>query len=213
MTRDIVPFTDNYADQSNLEGFQFEFFCERCGNGYRSPFVPNVKERGRDMLRAAGGLFGGRLSSLSNAAEQLAYDRGTNSKAKDKALREAVDAVSPHFKQCRGCGNWVCIDLCWNAEIGQCVTCSPIVAEEISRAQAAAQVHQIREKVQQTDWTDNLDLTTRAKVGCPSCGAPVEGGKFCPECGGKLTVTTFCASCGAEMKEGAKFCAECGEKV
>jgi hypothetical protein len=35
---DIVPFTDNYVDLSNDSGYQFEFRCERCGNGYRSPF-------------------------------------------------------------------------------------------------------------------------------------------------------------------------------
>ena len=26
-----VPFTDNYTDHSTEAGFQFEFFCERCG--------------------------------------------------------------------------------------------------------------------------------------------------------------------------------------
>lgn len=210
---DLVPFTDNFRDLSNAEGYQFEFVCERCGNGYRSPYVADVKERGKGMLRAAGGMFGGRLQSLSTAAQNLSWDRGTNSKAKDKALAEAVEAVLPQFKQCKGCGNWVCLDVCWNDEIGQCVTCSPLVAEEISRAQAAAQVEQIREKTRQHDWTSELDLTTRAKVQCPECGAAVEGGKFCPGCGAKLAKTAFCTGCGAEMKEGAKFCAECGTKA
>jgi hypothetical protein len=210
---ELVPFTDNFADLSNYEGYQFEFFCERCGNGYRSPYVPDVKEKGRGLLRAAGGLFGGMSQSLSQAAEALSYDRGTNSKAKDKALHEAVEAVRPQFQQCRGCGNWVCIQVCWNAEIGQCVTCSPFVGEEISKAQAAAQVEQIREKAREHDWTSELDLTTRAKVTCPSCGAAVDGGKFCPECGEKLAKTSFCSNCGAEMKDGAKFCAECGTKA
>jgi ribosomal protein L32 len=120
-----------------------------------------------------------------NAAQTLSWDRGTNSKAKDKALTAAVEVVRPKFKQCRGCGNWVCADVCWNHEIGQCVVCSPLVAEEISRAQAAAQVEQIRQKTREHDWTSELDLTTRAKVACPSCGAMVEGGKFCAECGTK----------------------------
>jgi membrane protease subunit (stomatin/prohibitin family) len=210
---DIVPFTDNYDDLSNTQGYQFEFHCERCGNGYRSPFVADVKEKGRGVLRAAGSMFGGKLSGLSNAAESLNWNRGTNSKAKDEALRNAVEAVKDQFKQCRGCGNWVCVDVCWNPEIGQCVVCSPFVAEEISRAQAAAQVEQIREKVREKDWTADLDLTSRAKVQCPSCHATVEGGKFCPECGEKLAKATFCAECGAEQKEGAKFCAECGTKL
>jgi len=88
----IVPFTDNFDDLSNMEGYQFEFRCERCGNGYRSPYVPDVKEKGRGLLRAAGSLFGGAAESLSNAADRLNYDRGTNSKAKD-ALADAVAAA------------------------------------------------------------------------------------------------------------------------
>ena len=81
----IVPFTDNFDDLSNMEGYQFEFKCERCGNGYRSPFVPDIKEKGRGLLRAAGGLLGGELDRLSSAADSMRWNRGTNSKAKDKA--------------------------------------------------------------------------------------------------------------------------------
>jgi hypothetical protein len=206
---DAVPFTDNYSDLSNTEGYQFEFFCERCGNGYRSPFEADIVEKGRGMLRAAGGLFGGALSNITNAAD-TALDRGTNSAAKDKALAEAVAAISPQFRQCRACGNWVCADVYWNEEIGQCATCSPFVVDELSRAQAAAQVEQIQQKVRETDWTAELDTTTRAKVACPSCGAAVSGGKFCPSCGGKLASTAFCGQCGGALAAGAKFCGECG---
>ena len=206
---DIVPFTDNYSDLSNTEGYQFEFFCERCGNGYRSPFQEDMVEKGRGLLRAAGGLFGGALSNITSAAD-TALDRGTNSAAKDKALAAAVASIGPEFRQCRACGNWVCAAVCWNEEIGQCATCSPFVVDELSRAQAAAQVEQIQQKVRETDWTADLDTTTRAKVTCPSCGAAIDGGKFCPECGGKISATTFCSECGSELKANAKFCAECG---
>ncbi len=206
---DIVPFTDNYQDLSNTEGYQFEFFCERCGNGYRSPFQADVVEKGRGFLRAASGLFGGALDSVVNATDNV-MDRGTNSAAKDKALAEAVEAVTPNFRQCRACGNWVCSAVCWNEEIGQCAACSPFVTDELSRAQAAAQIEQIQVKVRETDWTEGIDTTTRAKVACPSCGAAVAGGKFCPSCGGKLSATTFCGECGTELAAGTKFCSECG---
>ena len=206
---DIVPFTDNYQDLSNTDGYQFEFRCERCGNGYRSPFQADLREKGRGLLRAAGGLFGGSLSNLTNAADS-ALDRGTNSEAKDDALRKAVEEVSPQFRQCRACGNWVCAAVCWNDEIGQCATCSPFVTDELSRAQAAAQVEQIQQKVRETDWTAGIDTTTRAKVACPHCGAAVSGGKFCGECGQKLAATSFCTGCGSELAEGTKFCGECG---
>jgi hypothetical protein len=208
-----VAFTDNIRDLSNENGFQFEFVCERCGNGYRSEYDRNVTETGRGLLRAAGSLFGGRFSQLSGAAETLQYDRATNSPAKDKAMRSAVEAVKDEFKQCRGCGNWVCVQVCWNHEIGQCLVCSPSVAEEVSRAQAAAQVQQVWDKAKTVDWTEDIDIAERAKVTCPKCGAKIEGGKFCPDCGEKLTRVEFCTNCGTEMKEGTKFCGECGTKA
>ena len=206
---DIVPFTGNYDDLSNEDGYQFDFFCERCGNGYRSPFQSDLGNKSRGLLRAAGGFLGGAIGSISDAADEM-MDRGTNSAGKDKALREAVAAVKPHFRQCRGCGDWVCADVCWNEEIGQCVVCSPVVAEELSKMQAEAQLEQLREKVKETDWTQNVDVTSRAKVKCPSCGAAASGGKFCAECGGKMSASTFCAECGATIEEKAKFCGECG---
>ena len=208
-----VPFTDNYRDLSNQNGYQFEFVCERCGNGYRSPFVRDKMETGRGFLRGAGSLLGGKLAQLSGAAEQVQWDRGTNSPAKDKALTAATATVRDEFSQCRGCGDWVCKAVCWNHEIGQCLRCSPSVAEEVSRAQAAAQVRQIQQKAESVDWTADLDIAERAKVTCGSCGAKVEGGKFCPACGEKLTKSVFCTNCGAEMKEGAKFCGECGQQA
>jgi hypothetical protein len=212
---DIVAFTDNIRDLSNMEGYQFEFVCERCGNGYRSPYVANVREKGRGFLRAASSLLGDRVESLnklSNAAETIQYDRGTNSPQKDKAMREAVAAVADQFKQCRGCGNWVCVPVCWNHDIGQCLTCSPSEAEEVSRAQAAAQVRQIQEKAETVDWTADIDIAERTKVTCPKCSAKIDGGKFCPECGEALSAKRFCGECGAESAPGLKFCAECGTK-
>lgn len=213
MSERIVPFTDNYEDESNLEGYQFNFRCERCGNGYRSPYQPDVKEKGRGLLRAAGGLLGGRLDDLAGAADEMAWNRSTNSKAKDKALAAAVEAVRPHFKQCRGCGNWVCVDVCWNSEIGQCAECSPFVDDEIARARGEARSEQIRERLREADLTEDLDLGTTKKLRCPSCEAFVAGGKFCPECGETLDKGTFCAECGTAMAAGAKFCIECGHRA
>ncbi|MEY2421284.1 MAG: hypothetical protein QOI95_1351 [Acidimicrobiaceae bacterium] len=213
---EIIAFTDNIRDLSNAEGYQFEFVCERCGNGYRSPYIRDVKERGRGFLRAASSMFGDRVESLgklSNAAEALQYDRGTNSPQKDKAMKQAVEAVKDQFKQCRGCGNWVCVPVCWNHDIGQCLTCSPSVAEEVSRAQAAAQMRQIRDKAETVDWTEDIDIAERAKVTCPHCQAKIDGGKFCPECGEALSAKKFCGECGAESDAGVKFCAECGTKL
>jgi hypothetical protein len=204
----MVPFTDNIRDLSNDNGYQFEFVCERCGNGHRAPFIADKVARGRNLLRAVGSITGGRIADLGYASQWL--DRSTNSPAKDRALQQSMQAVAGKFRQCRGCGNHMCVDVCWNHDVGQCLTCSPSVADELSRAQAAAQVEQLHTRTREVDWTRDLDLQTRVQLQCPSCSASITGGKFCPECGHQLKVSTECANCGTPRPPGAKFCAECG---
>lgn len=210
-----MPFTNNFSDLSNGEGYQFEFHCERCGNGYRSPFERDRVEMGRGMLRAVGSLFGGAVEELSNASQQWRYDRATNSPAKDKALARAVEQVRDQFRQCRGCGDWMCASMCWNDEIGQCLRCSPIVAEEVARAQSAAQRDQIWQQARQQNWTQDVDVATRSSsLDCPTCGSKTTGGKFCPSCGSSLAVPVKCSGCGFDKNaQGALFCSECGTKL
>jgi DNA-directed RNA polymerase subunit RPC12/RpoP len=209
-----VPFTDNVRDLSNYEGYQFEFYCERCGNGYRSAYVRDKMEMGRGALRAIGSFFGGKIQDLSHSADQWRYDRATNSPAKDSALSAAVQEISPSFRQCRGCSDWMCAAQCWNEDIGQCLRCSPSVTEEMSRAQAEAQRQQIWDKAREVNWTGDLDLETRAKLNCPSCGSKVDGGKFCSSCGSPLAVKVDCGGCGSTTnKPGAVFCSDCGTRL
>src|SRR5690606_28933 len=86
---EVVPFTDNIRDLSNRDGSQFEFRCERCGNGYRSAFQRDVVQTGQTIARGVGRLLGGSLGNLGYAAESL-LDRSTNSSGKDRAMRQAV---------------------------------------------------------------------------------------------------------------------------
>ena len=52
----------------------------------------------------------------------------------DAALDAAVKEISPLFKQCTRCGNWVCEPICWNKKAGLCETCAPDLDEEIAAA-------------------------------------------------------------------------------
>ena len=107
----------------------------------------------------------------------------------------------------------MCADQCWNEEIGQCLRCSPSVAEEVSRAQAAAQRDQIWDQARTKDWTRDVDPDTRAKLTCPSCGVKADGGKFCASCGGSLAPVVHCTECGSQSKVGALFCGDCGTRL
>ena len=80
--------------------------------------------------------------------------------------------------------------------------------------QAAAQVSQLNEKIQQQDWTRDINYRDQATGLCPSCGNESGGGKFCQHCGGALAAAPapgkkFCGNCGTPLGA-AKFCGECG---
>ncbi|MCL2516056.1 MAG: zinc ribbon domain-containing protein [Microbacteriaceae bacterium] len=210
----IVPFTDNYRDISNPNGFQFEFHCERCGNGYRSAFQRDVVTTGQGLLRSVGSIFGGVLQEVGNAASELTMNRGTNSSAKDRALAKAVEEIRPLFIQCHGCAQWVCREMCWNERAGQCAQCSPLSDQELTRLQSEARTQQLRDKLASTDLTRGVDLTATPGRACDGCGARLApGAKFCSECGTSVTQATACTSCGTELAPGVHFCAQCGTKV
>jgi hypothetical protein len=207
-----VPFTDNYTDHSTEAGYQFEFFCERCGNGYKSGFQASALGIGTKVMRGLGGLLGGRMSQAGYAGDEI--KDLTESQAKDKALREAVENVSPFFKQCHRCGNWVCEQICWNAEAGLCVGCAPKLDQEMGAMQSQAQLSQVQEKVQQVDWTKDVNVERKQVALCPSCGKETDpSAKFCGECGATLSPAVTCAKCGTETEAGTKFCPECGNKL
>jgi hypothetical protein len=203
---EMIQFTKNYQDHSNPQGFQFEFFCDKCNNGYRSRFVPNKLGMAAGFLRAAGQIFGGVLGQAGNAGDQVKdLLRG---QAWDDAFADAVKEGRQKFKQCTRCGKWVCPEVCWNAQRSLCQGCAPDLQQEAAATQAQAAVEQLHAKAQQADQTQGVDMAVPQVGACPHCNAHVEGGKFCPECGKPLSARAPCAKCGTPFD--GKFCPECG---
>jgi hypothetical protein len=212
---EMVFFTDNYQDHSTNEGWQFEFYCRRCGNGYSSSFQRSLSGFGGGLLRMGGDLLGG---TIGGKASQLGWDSqylndSQRSTGRDKALAKAVDEMKPYFKQCHRCGQWVCGQICWNDQRGLCVSCAPKLDQEIAGLQASAQINQLNEKIQQQDWTKDINYRDQGTGLCANCGQETGGGKFCRNCGhpqaSAETPKQFCGNCGSQLT-GAKFCGECG---
>jgi membrane protease subunit (stomatin/prohibitin family) len=211
---DRIEFVRNYTDHSTDQGFQFEFHCDRCGNGYRSSFKPSVTGTISGALDAASSLFGGVFSSAANLGGRVhsaAWQR-----AHDAAFIEATNEIIKEFVQCPRCSSWVCRKSCWNNKRGLCKNCSPDLGVEMSAAQSQRTVDEIwtnaavadEDKVDPKAWKESIKAT------CPSCGKPLAANaKFCPECGYKLQTVAFCKECGGKLDPGAKFCASCGTKV
>jgi hypothetical protein len=206
----LIAFVRNYDDLSTDRGFQFKFHCDKCGNGYMSPFQTSMIGTAGGLLRAAGDIFGGFLGSAGNSAYEI--QRAVGGPAHDAALKEAVEEVKPNFTQCVRCGHWVCNEVCWNEARGLCTDCAPKTEVEIARAQSEFQVEQLREKVRSKNLTGDLDLDTKMVARCPECKAQTKGAKFCPECGANLAPKDKCGACGAKMDPAAKFCPDCGAK-
>jgi hypothetical protein len=212
---DAIEFTRNYTDLSTDRGFQFEFHCDRCGNGYKTAFQAWTMGTVSGALDAASSLFGGVFGEAANLGERARS--ATWQQARDKAMVDAVTQVKPNFLQCPHCLRWVCKKNCWNQQRGLCKDCAPDLAVEISAQQSAMALEQIQTSVG-VDADDEKLIgsvgKTKVAASCPNCHAPLaSNAKFCPSCGFKLAdAATLCKNCGVKLSPGAKFCPECGTK-
>jgi hypothetical protein len=205
-----TPFTRNYRDHSNDTGYQFEFFCDKCGNGHRSSFQTSTLGVASKVLKAAGSLLGGRLWSAGTGADHL--KDALRGPAWDKAFEEAIGEMRPKFCQCTRCGTWVCPEICWNESRSLCEGCAPDLGEEAAVAQARAAVDQVHQKAREVNHVAHVDMTQQMVAACPSCQARLSpGARFCASCGNAVAVKkTFCSQCGGETPAGARFCPGCG---
>jgi DNA-directed RNA polymerase subunit M/transcription elongation factor TFIIS len=204
-------FTRNYIDHSNEQGFQFEFHCDKCRNGYRSSFQVNKASMVTSLIKSASGLLGGVLNNASWGADQVKdMLRGP---AWDAAFKEAVEEIRPLLHQCTRCGSWVCPQVCWNEERALCETCAPNLQEEAAQIQARVAVDQLQKQARETDQTQGQDIATPQMAACPHCNSHIAPGtKFCSACGQALRVDTQaqCRKCGSKLAGNAKFCGNCG---
>ncbi|MCL4488180.1 MAG: zinc ribbon domain-containing protein [Chloroflexi bacterium] len=204
----LIKFTRNHQDKCTDNGFQFEFFCDRCGNGYESTFQGSATGMISQGLDTAANIFGGLFGAaaqIGDRAHSVAWQQ-----QKDAAFAKAVEEVKPMFVQCHRCGKWVCKEVCWNKERGMCKDCAPDLEQEYSAAQTQAAIQQAQQVAQEGTYV-TADKFKETIVGtCPNCGADLTGGKFCPECGKPVSQKKFCKECGKPVQAGVKFCPECG---
>ena len=205
-----IEFTGNFEDLSTDKGFQFKFFCEKCGNGYMSSFSPSKLGMATSALQAAGNIFGGIFGGAARGAYEV--QRAIGGPAHDSALKEAVAEIKPLFVQCTRCGKWICAPVCFNRKAGLCEGCAPDLDEEMASAQAEAAREQVHQKAREVDWMKQRDVATVTGAVCPHCGAKTQGGKFCGECGKAVSAKKKCVTCGTEAEGSPKFCPECGGK-
>ncbi len=212
---DKIEFSRNYTDLSTEQGFQFEFHCNRCGNGIRTQFEQSMTSAVSGVLDVAGDLLGGifgKAADLGGKVKSAAYERGH-----DSAFTKAAKETRDEFSQCPRCSTWVCKKNCWNGKRNLCKECAPILSTEMSAAQATkskeeAWAHACMadedRKLERKSWSDV------AQSACPDCKAELKpGAKFCAECGAKIVKEAACPSCGKKLPARAKFCPAGGTKA
>ena len=220
----LHSFTRNYNDLSTEAGFQFEFYCDCCGNGVKSTFIESSTykkktktERFGGFTSAIGNLIGGIGSEVGNVLERGSSFVGSRldsmspewRREQEAAFDEAQEEVKPEFKKCPSCNNWVDAD-CWNTDESLCIDCAPREASYVAKARNEAMRRNIDEAAEAaTVWQGKIE--TRTTI-CPNCGKPAGTGKFCNECGAPLG-TMRCPNCGAQVALGLKFCGECGSPM
>ena len=210
-------FSQNNRDLSNQigddAGFEFEFYCRRCGDTWRSGFENYTLGRASGWLRRASNMASSAVSNVgwdvANTVGGLA-DAGWH-KARDAAFQRAITKAEAHFHRCARCTNHVC-DNCFNADRGLCKDCAPDLQTEVEQARAQGEVSAARDAASAAgaQLAQGLDVSTQRQLVCPQCKSETHGGKFCPECGHRTDTPANCSSCEQPVPAGARFCPECG---
>lgn len=233
----MIEFVRNFTDLSTDRGYQFEFRCDHCSNGYMSSYQPSVIGTAGGLLQAAGNLFGGFLGSAGNSTYEI--QRAIGGPAHDRALQQAVAEVKQKFHRCQRCGSWVCAEICWNERAAQCTGCNPKYEQEAialrTQAQVQATRQQMQEKALATDYVSGIDMNPDATIhlngGAPqpaslpaahttsflpssmqTGASPAQIQSSTPPAQWETVETpssSACTACGAPL-HGSKFCSNCG---
>lgn len=210
-----MQFSNNYRDLSDSQGvdagFQFEFYCERCSDRWRTHFKPYRSAQASGWLQKGANMFGGLLGNASSVLSGMAQ-AGWHS-ARDEAFTEAIAAGKAHFNRCGNCHDYVCAT-CFDSQNGLCYNCAPNVNVKISQARAQGEVSAASEIANDEGKVRGArrDVTQAMQLVCPQCRAETHGAKFCPECGFKMAQQVSCISCPTMLQPGTKFCTECGTR-
>jgi hypothetical protein len=210
-----MQFANNYRDLSNASGvdagFQFEFYCQRCSDRWRTHFKPYRSGQASGWLQKGAGMFGGLLGNASSLFSGMAQ-AGWHS-ARDDAFTEAVAAGKAHFNRCGNCHGYVCTP-CFDGATGLCFNCAPNVKVAITQARARGEVRgasELAEAEGQARGT-RRDVREDMQLVCPQCRAETHGARFCPQCGHQMAQKVQCGSCSAALQPGTKFCTDCGQR-
>ncbi len=217
----LKAFTSNYEDNSTEAGFQFTFFCDVCGDGYKSEFIESKTYKKKQTVEGISNAISAAATMFRryNVSHGVRRARGFGNrlqgmspewhKEHEQAFEIAQNEAKGHFYRCPKCNKWVC-ETDWNEEEGLCVRDAPRTNVEVASARAEKRTQDIRQKAEETQVFTG-DIEGKQTI-CPNCGKPASEGKFCSNCGADLSLFV-CEQCGTESPAGTRFCSECGNRL
>jgi hypothetical protein len=177
-----VWFSQNNRDLSvsygNDAGFEFEFYCRRCGDTWRSGFENYTLGRASGWLRRASSMASNVTSNIgfdvANTVGDLA-DAGWH-KARDAALKRAVGQAE--VEQARAQGQvQAAREAGFTAGAESVQSVDVVTQHQLVCPQCRTETHGAK-------FCPECGHRIDQPAHCGSCGQPVPpAAKFCPECG------------------------------
>ena len=153
-------FTRNYTDHSNDTGYQFEFHCDKCGNGYRSSFQASALGVGSKIAKGLGSLFGGsKLWSAGDAADTsrtACAARAGTTRSRRRSRRSSRSSTSA-----RAAATGSAPRSAGTKRAASAKRCAPDLAEEAAHHQAHIAPQQVAEKMRNVDRSGTSTRTRR----------------------------------------------------
>jgi hypothetical protein len=210
-----MQFSNNFLDLSQSAGvdagFQFEFYCQRCNERWRTTFKPYRNGQASGWIQKGASIFGGLLGNASTVANGWA-EAGWHT-ARDEAFTEAVASGKAHFNRCGNCHHYAC-GPCFDSVAGLCFNCAPNVnvAIAVARTQGEVQGASANANEEGVRRGAARSVVQPLQLVCPECRAETHGAKFCPECGHQMAQQAQCVACPTMLQPGTKYCTECGQR-
>lgn len=222
MSASLVRWTKKMDDLSDEQGFQFRFYCDRCGEPQESERVESKMGKASFWLTLMGqtvGMFYYPLRRVSSTATRI--NRSFSPEAKQNAYEKATEEVKARMKRCGRCTHWVC-DNCWAEQMSLCLDCAAKAGMVMPSAgyggmspQMGMPMQGMGQQMMAPQFAAPMAAAVAAPAAgtmlCPRCGKMTPVRKFCGSCGGPLG--SIKCECGEENSPDLRFCGGCGKKL
>ena len=194
-----IEFTRNYSDESTNQGFQFEFYCDRCGNGFRTRFRPSVTGTVSGAMEAANSLFGGIFGKAADMSEQVRSSGWRKPTTTLSSLR--LKSCARLSSNARAVPSGCAVKAAGMTKKDCAKNARPTWAWRWQPPNPAARW---RRSGRTRRWRKKTEKCCRRRAGGRACAPPARAAMP------RWRPTPSSAECGAKIQGAGGFCKECG---